>query len=112
MASFARWLFGSFPYPNERSGVKYPLRGNAARLQRVLPIPRPCEFMESGREKQLKPYPMGDSSAARRMIRFQEKSESGFGPGGAHLKPQGPLSDEPPFIRVVVMGQCLISHVM
>lgn len=63
-------------------------------------------------KKTLKLNPVGYVGAARQMIWFQKRRESGFGLEGRIKKPQGPLSDEHPFIKVVVMGRCLISHVM
>lgn len=55
------------------------LQGMPLALSSSLPIARPCEFMESCREKQLKPYPMGYDGRARQMIQFQRSRESGFG---------------------------------
>lgn len=72
----------------------------------------PCEFMESDGEKPLKPYPVGLGGGARQAIWFRKKRESGFGLVGRIKNLRGPLSDEHPFIKVVVMGRCLISHVM
>lgn len=37
------------------------------------------DFIESGGEKTLKPYPVGYVGAARQMIRFRKRTESGFG---------------------------------
>ena len=55
--------------------------GNAARLQHVPRTPRPCEFMESSREKPLKPYPVGYGDGARQMIWFGDLE-----PGGGALE--------------------------